>query len=104
MIGGNQLIPRLRGTLWSFVDKKDKSKHWHGWSVEVGSLDVNKMWVSFQVIESHTQKPKPMLYKSEEEARKAMNKKMAEVKRILESTFQRQRLRRNHGLILPGRN
>jgi len=90
----NQLVgmmtPRLKATLWSFPAKKDK-KIWHGWTIEVMTMDQQRMPIVMHTYESHKLNT-PRLFTCESDAKKDMGKFLENVEKKIKSGFARSAL------------
>lgn len=88
-IHARNLLPRIGVKLWHFPDKKNPTKTWWGWTIEIFSFDTNNMPVVFKKLESHQLGKKSRLWDSEEKAQKDSREMAAKVDKIVKSAFER---------------
>lgn len=89
-IHARNLLPRIGVKLWNFPDKKNPTKIWWGWTIEIFSMDTNNMPVVFKKLESHLLGPKKSrIWDSEEKAQKDSREMAEKVEKIVKSAFER---------------
>ncbi len=88
-VHASNVLPKVGVKLWNFPDKKNPSKIWWGWTIEVFSYDTNGLPVIFKTLESHQLGKKSRLWDSEEKAQKDSREMFAKVEKIVQSAFDR---------------
>lgn len=88
-IRASNLLPRIGVKLWHFPDKKNPTKTWWGWTIEVFSFDTNNFPVVFKKLESNKLGPKSRLWDSEEKCQKDSREYAAEVEKRVKAAFER---------------